>query len=193
MSDKLQRCAVAFSELLNVQYKIILGRKGQSINITLGFDETQFVHLAGLHKLTDNEFLRTASRKKVFDAALNGSISYETVSKSPNFDEIQDRIEYFEFLEKMLDSNNIIFRYNSEQNVFSLIQADYLMQSQYNSSDVYIFIDKLKDSDVHFCRSFFPKGDKDYTIGQAKYTLLYKEKINLKTGESVVQYDRISK
>ena len=193
MSDKLQRCAVAFSELLNVQYKIILGRKGQLINITLGFDETQFVHLAGLHKLTDNEFFRTASRKKVFNAALNGSISYEIVAKSSNFNEIQDRIEYFEFLEEMLDSNNIIFRYNSKRNVFSLIQADYLMQSQYNCSDVYIFIDKLKNSDVHFCRSFFPKGDKDYTAGQAKYTLLYKEKINLKTGKSIVQYNRLSK
>lgn len=193
MFDKLQRCAIAFSELLNVQYNIILGRKGQLINITLGFDETHFVHLAGLHKLTDNDFFRTASRKKVFDAALSGNISYETVVKSSNFHEIKDRIEYFEFLEDMLDDNNIIFRYNSKRNVFSLIQADYLMQSQYNLCDVYIFIDKVKNSNTHFCRSFFPKSNKDYTAGQAKYTLLYKEKINLKTGEGIVQYDKISK
>lgn len=45
---------------------------------------------------------------------------------------------------------------------------------------------------IHFRRSFFPKGDKDYTAGQAKYTLLYKKKINKITGESEIQYDKLS-
>lgn len=189
--DKLQRCAVAFQNLINTQYEIIIGRKGLLSKIVLDFSETEFVHLAGLHKLTDNEFFRTASRKKVFEYALNGDISYETLAKSERFDFVKERIEYFEFLENMLDSNDIIFKYNSKKNVFSLIQADYLMQSAYDSRDIYIFIDKLEGSDTHFCRSFFPKDDKDYTVGQAKYTLLYKKKINKLTGDSVVQYDRL--
>ena len=125
--DKLQRCAVSFQNLINTQYEIIIGRKGQLSKIVLDFSETEFVHLAGLHKLTDNEFFRTASRKKVFEYALNGDISYETLAKSERFDFVKERIEYFEFLENMLDSNDIIFKYNSKKNVFSLIQADYLM------------------------------------------------------------------
>ena len=91
----------------------------------------------------------------------------------------------------MLDSNEIIFKYNSKKQVFSLIQADYLLQSAHNSRDIYIFLDRLENSDSHFCRSFFPKGDKDYTAGQAKYTLLYK-KINKITGESEIQYDNLT-
>ena len=42
-----------------------------------------------------------------------------------------------------------------------------------------------------FCRSFFQKGEKDYTKGQAIYTLLKKEKTILSTGKTMVQYDRL--
>ena len=192
MPDKLQRCALAFQNLIDIQYEIIIGRKSQIYKIILNFSETEFVHLAGLHKLVDNEFFRTSSRKKVFDYAVNGKISYDSLAKSENFDFVKERIEYFEFLESMLDSNNIIFKYNAKKNVFSLIQADYLLQSSHDSRDIYIFLDRLENSDSHFCRSFFPKGDKDYTVGQAKYTLLYKKKINKITGKSEVQNDKLS-
>ncbi len=67
------------------------------------------------------------------------------------------------------------------------------MQSEYDSREIYIFLDRLENEETHFCRSFFPKGDKDFTIGQAKYTLLYKEKINKRTGEKIIQYDRLSR
>lgn len=192
MSDKLQRCALAFQKLIDTQYEIIIGRKGQMSKIILNFSETEFVHLAGLHKLTDNDFFRTASRKKVFYYALNGKISYDTLTKSENFDFVKERIEYFEFLENMLDRNDIIFKYNSKKNVFSLIQANYLLQSGHTGRDIYIFLDRLDNTDLHFCRSFFPKGDKDFTVGQTKMTLLYKEKINKITGKSEIQYNRLS-
>ena len=39
---------------------------------------------------------------------------------------------------------------------------------------------------------FFPKTEKDYTEGQPRYTLLKKEKKNLKTGETEIQFDRLS-
>ena len=192
MTDKLQRCALAFRRLIDTRYKIIIGRKGRATEIILDFSETEFVHLAGLHKLKDNDFIRTASRDKVFDYALNGRISYDTLTKSKNFDLIKERIDYFEFLESILDRNDIIFKYNSNKNVFSMIQADYLLQSEHDSRCIYIFLDRLENTGSHFCRSFFPKGDKDYTVGQTKYTLLYKEKINKITGESEVQYDKLS-
>ena len=57
----------------------------------------------------------------------------------------------------------------------------------------YQYVIKLgRKGQIHFRRSFFPKGDKDYTAGQAKYTLLYKKKINKITGESEIQYDKLS-
>lgn len=39
---------------------------------------------------------------------------------------------------------------------------------------------------------FFPKTAKDYAQGQPRYTLLKKEKHNMITGETVIQYDRLT-
>ena len=191
MTNKLQKCALAFKKLIDFQYEIVIGRKGQTYKIFLNFSETEFVHLAGLHKLTDNDFFRTTSRKKVFEYAVNGNIVYNTLAKSENFCLIEERIKYLEYLENILDRNDIVFKYNSKKNVFSVIQADYLLQSTHSGKEIYIFLDKLDNSDFHFCRSFFPKEDRDYTAGQTKYTLLYKKKINKVTGESEIQYNKL--
>ena len=52
--DLLQTCAVGFHQLLTYQYHIVAGRKGRTIDFTISFDPSDFHHLAGLHKLTDN-------------------------------------------------------------------------------------------------------------------------------------------
>lgn len=58
--------------------------------------------------------------------------------------------------------------------------------------DIYIFLDQHSGTEDFFCRSFFPKEDKDYTKGQAVCTLLKKEKITLSTGQVIIQYDRLT-
>ena len=45
--------------------------------------------------------------------------------------------------------------------------------------------------ETYVCRTLFSKTGKDYTVGQPKYTLLQKEKCNLITGETIIQYDRL--
>lgn len=55
-------------------------------------------------------------------------------------------------------------------------------------SDAYLFIDKRSGSDDRYCKSIFPKNDCDYTRGQTKWTLLYKEKECISTGESEILY-----
>ena len=59
-------------------------------------------------------------------------------------------------------------------------------------NDIYIFIKEKETVGRFFCRSFFPKEKKDYTIGQPQYTLLFKEKITVSTGEKIIQYDRLT-
>ena len=95
-------------------------------------------------------------------------------------------------MENILDDNRLIFRYNNKANSFSLIHAEYLLSTDYNQDIVYIFLDKIGNGDQFFCRSFFPKTGKDYTEGQARYALLYKEKVRISTGERIVQLDKLS-
>lgn len=90
----------------------------------------------------------------------------------------------------VLDSNDIIFRYNAKARAFSLIQADYLLQNDFEGNPVYLFLAKRNNDDTQVCRTFFPKSGTDYAEGQPRYTLLRKEKRNLENGDIIVQYDR---
>lgn len=190
--DKLFESASAFNRLLDFEYRFIIGRKGKTSELKIGFCEKEFHHIIGLQYLTDIPNVKR-NRTHIFDEILKGNITYEKICKSVFINKIDERILMSLYLEQLFDSNELIFKYNEKSNSFSLIQAEYLLQSSLNGQEIYIFIDKrTEDNNQYFCRSFFPKSNKDYSKNQTKYTLLYKEKINIKTGESIVQYDRIS-
>ncbi len=189
--DKLKQCAIAFERLLPVQYNLIIGRKGQSVSIRICFAPLDFHHLMGLGKCKDLRIARQ-NRNTVFSDVLSDAITYETIAKSNYILEIENRFIPLAQIEQLLDSNELIFRYHQKQNQFSLISAAYLLSTPLDDTEIYIFIDQREDGN-YFCKSFFPKGARDYTVGQTKYTLLYKEKVNLMTGDVVVQYDRLKK
>lgn len=189
--DKLQECAKAFEKLLDKKYHIVIGRKGKSADIDLAFEAVDFHHLIGLHKLKDLRLSR-GNREKVFKDILSGHILFPDLEQSLYFNQIEKRIEIFSDLEKILDDNRLVFKYNEKAHSFSLIQAEYLLSTLYKTNEIYIFLDRRKAEEQFFCRSFFPKESKDYTIGQAVYTLLFKEKITLSTGVRAVQYNRLS-
>lgn len=105
---------------------------------------------------------------------------------------MESRLKHLAGLEAFIDSNEIIFRYNAKANVFSAISADYLLQNDFEGNPVYLFLAQRTGTDIQVCRTFFPKTEKDYTEGQPRYTLLKKEKKNLKTWETEIQFDRLS-
>lgn len=189
--DKLCNCVTAFKKLLDIQYRIIVGRKGKATELCIGFSKLDFHHLMGLGKLKD---LRIATRNRgiVFDEILSGKTTYETISKSRYLHLIENRFQPLAQIETLFDNNRLVFRYNMKLNRFSLIEADYLLSTPYAENDVYIFLARQDDTEHYFCRSFFPREQKDYTAGQAVYTMLYKEKIRLSTGEVQIQYDRLT-
>ena len=49
--ENLQSIAKAFAKLLDIEYRMIIGRKGKTTEITLRFDASHFHHLAGFHIL----------------------------------------------------------------------------------------------------------------------------------------------
>ncbi len=188
--DELQSKAVAFSKLLNIQYRIILGRKCKAYEMTINFEPFDFPHLIGLHKLTDiiNGHI---SNDAMFDSCINGKLTYDRISSSVNFDKLGNRFEYFDRIEEMLDRNDTVYKCNARTlSCFSKIKADYQMKNQCDGLDFYLFLQHRGTSDTYYCKSFFNDNAIDYTYGQTKMTLLYKEKINTASGEITVQYDR---
>lgn len=184
-------CIESFSSLLDTKYHLMLGRKGTSVSLEISFDKKDCFHLMGLQYLTDRAELRR-DRGKIFDEIKQRKITAEQLESSDLYERIAERIDMLPLLEDLFDSNDVIFKYNQRLNIYSMIQADYLMKNRTTDKNVFIFLSRKKE-DKYFCRSFFPETKRDYAKNQASWTLLYKEKVRISTGESVVLYNRLRK
>lgn len=184
-------CISSFISLLSTEYEIILGRKGIAVKLIIIFDKKDCFHLMGLQYLADRPELRR-DRGKIFDEIQKGIIKQEQIESSDFYYKIQDRIHFLPLLEKILDSNDTVFKYNGKTNVYSMIEADYLMKNHMEDRNLFLFLSNKKD-DYYFCRSFFPEEKMDYTKKQASWRLLYKKKKNLSDGTEMVLYDRLKK
>ena len=65
MADILQ-AAKAYKKILDVEYQVILGRKGKNLSLAISFEEHHFFHLAGLQYLKDLSRVLTESREQIF-------------------------------------------------------------------------------------------------------------------------------
>ncbi|MBP3568588.1 MAG: hypothetical protein J6K04_05410 [Lachnospiraceae bacterium] len=182
-------CVNAFLPLLNTEYELILGRKGVAVTLKLTFDKKDCFHLMGLQYLLDRPEL-SRDRGKVFDEIVAGIITVEQVQTSDFYKKIEERVHFLPLLERILDSNDTVFKYNMKTNMYSMIEADYLMKNNLENRNLYLFLSNSK-GDNYYCRSFFPEDKKDYTRNQAAWTLLYKKKIERITQVETVLYDRM--
>ena len=165
--------------------------KNVVVKLIITFDKKDCFHLMGLQYLTDRPELRR-DIGKIFDEIQKGIIKKENIESSDFYHKIQDRVHFLPLLEKMLDSNDTIFKYNKKSNVYSMIEADYLMKNHMEGKNLFLFLSKARD-DSYFCRSFFPEEKMDYTKNQASWTLLYKKKRNLIDESEHILYDRLKK
>ncbi|MBQ8679221.1 MAG: hypothetical protein IJ530_05590 [Treponema sp.] len=192
MADILQ-AAKAYKKLLDVEYQIVLGKKEKNLSLAINFEEYHFFHLAGLQYLKDLSRVLTESREQIFRRILKGTLQKQLFESSEFYPEIKDRIEYLIYLESLMDSNETIFKYNPALETFSAIQADFLLKNQVQARNIFIFLSGDKSNGKYFCRSFFPQTDKDYSLGQTNWTLLYKKKIHKSAQTETVLYDRMKR
>ena len=192
MADILQ-AAKSFKNLLDVEYQILLGKKNKQLNLSIDFERLLFYHLAGLHYLKDLADTLKGEREIVFEKILDGKIAQADLESSIHYPEIKDRIEYLVYLESLMDSNETIFKYNPALEAFSVIQADFLLKNHVQARNIFIFLSGDKSNGKYFCRSFFPQTDKDYSLGQTNWTLLYKKKLRKSAKTETMLYDRMKR
>ena len=114
--DLLLQCAQEFQKLLPYEYRFTIGRKGKLVSFSITFEETDFHHLAGLHKLRDNARFTTGARNQIFKSILAGRLTLANAQSSVFYHDIESRFEPLAHLESFLDSNELIFRYNESLN-----------------------------------------------------------------------------
>ncbi len=187
----IKDCVNAFLPLLNTEYEIVLGRKGVAVTIRIAFDKKDCFHLMGLQYLDDRPELKR-DRGKIFDGIMLENITTKQIESSDFYKKIEERVNFLPLLEKLLDDNNTVFKYNRKANMYSMIDANYLMKNNMYERNLYLFLSQGKDS-KYFCRSFFPEDKRDYTRNQASWTVLYKKKCDMNTGKEIVLYDKLIK
>ncbi|MCM1049253.1 MAG: PBECR4 domain-containing protein [Clostridiales bacterium] len=185
-------CVEAFGKLLDKEYQLVLGRKNTVVNLQINFEKKECFHLMGLQYLTDRPEL-VHDRGKIFDAIMERRITAEHLQSSDLYYKIEDRVDMLPLLEDMIDNNDTIFKYNRKLNTYSVIKADYIMKNKMEERNLFLFLAESKKDGKYFCRSFFPQDKMDYTKNQASWTLLYKKKITLSTGEERILYDRLQR
>lgn len=188
----IKEAALSFRKLLDVEYKIVLGKKGRLTEFSIDFEKGDFFHLVGLQYLKDIPQLKK-NREQVFDDIISEKIKETDLIKSSFFPAIQERLIGFSDFESILDSNEIVFRYSKDKSGFSKIDSEYLLITLYNQKKSHIFLSSYPRRKNKFCKSFFFNDKNDYAKNQIKMTLLYKEKLYKSVGLSDVQFDKLTK
>lgn len=77
----IYNCVDAFSNLLDVEYHLVLGKKGIATELQIAFDKRDCFHLMGLQYLKDRPNLNK-DREKIFDSIMERKIKAELIESS---------------------------------------------------------------------------------------------------------------
>ncbi len=191
-NDLLSEAANAYHKLLDIEYRIVLGRKNNTVEIRIKFLVDQFYHLAGLHKLRKSYPFKTKAHGKVFKDIVKGSISNELIQNDEAYFEVALRLSAIIKLEEILDSHDTrYYQYDIKKvRIPSHLNADFLLEGNINGNK-YVFTFLAQEKEFCACKSIFYKDAYDYAFGQTKYTLLSLEKTNCASSESTMIYSRL--
>jgi len=181
---------------MKYKYKFTISYKKVAYDFELTFNDKDFRHMAGLHYLNDIDIPKSPQTlfKKIEDEKIND----EYLSTSVNYTEIQEsyanvksRIYGLKFLEQFLDNKNLICKYVKYMNLYSSIDANYLIKSVVNHTTAYMFLKKRNRENSYCVCSFFIEPENEYK-GISVYWL-YKSKIKLDDYTEEILYNRLSK
>lgn len=185
--------AVKFQELMEFEYNIVLGYRGKSVEVPIRFDENDFHHLCGLHKLTDLQYISSAKNKPaLFKEILDKKITDSVLKQSSYYlsDEVYDRInrvnELPTLLNSLSDKTTSLYKFNKNANSGSNIPGNYLIRGQTNDQKTvyFVLLNDSVDPNKYFGISIFSrdlsdKKQRDFADGHTPNTLLYVSKTPL--------------
>ncbi|MDR1018832.1 MAG: hypothetical protein LBM02_09045 [Lachnospiraceae bacterium] len=194
----LIKAAKEWNTLLNKQLIITYGYKRQLNKIILKFNESDFYHLAGFHKLTDTRFPKYLKPNKLLHNILENTITLDYISKSIHFNEILPRLNVLSNINEIIKNDFSLFYFRPQMlySFSSNIKAEYIITSNIRPYS-YVFLihtnDKVQKDDLTFvCISVFEKETNDFTENQRQRIILKKELINTKNNSSIILFDKLN-
>lgn len=148
--DKLKGAAQFYNDnLINRKFRLKAGKNKQEIEFDIVFAASNFKHLIGLNKLTDLPIISESSSAVNFRQILNNELTYDYISQSKYFSEVEQRIEHFADLYKALNGKDLMLK--SQHGSFNTIIADFMLTN--------------KDDNYGYAHLFMRNDDrKGYTV-----------------------------
>jgi len=143
-------------------------------SITVPFLEENFLHLLGIHKLTDIQIvqfwldrrIRTVKLRDVIRAITNESLTDSMVRSSVHFSSIADRYANFSYDSlTTLSYTDAIINFNSSL-AHSQIKSDYLLFEQKGTGYNHLGIAVDPVSGLRYVETFFNEATDQYIKGQ---------------------------
>ena len=91
-------------------------------------------------------------------------------------------------LRDYIESDNVVFKYIKNRNMYSSIRADFMLKSTVNQKTAFLFFRQRNNEDTYCICSFFVNPKNEYFGARAYW--IYKSRIYLETGEETVLYNR---
>ena len=190
MMDKLLKAAIEYEKLLNRDFIYTLEN---GLSITLNFQPQYFHHLIGLQKLKDIDVVtkNTTDQTRpilrpqtIYRNIRNGIISYDDISKSDFFLNMEDRLEYFSQINNLVEFEKIIIDFDVNLLNFhsNLTKANYVLHKKSNTNmHLNLFLGLThKPTFENYPLTFIPSLTDLYTYGQQALRILEIKTITLK-------------
>lgn len=165
MSDILQKAAKAYQQVCNHKYRYTLSN-GKQVYIV--FKPQNFVHLAGLRKLSDlYEFHKHNTATNIYKNILRGKITCYDLQRSIHFNiDAKERIENLCRLDHLLRTKQVVWNFDrAKTQVRTKLKSNVLFFRD-DGFDFYLMLGVVDEGQTYYPETFFLRYDAAYIQGQ---------------------------
>lgn len=165
MSNIIQKAALSYAEVCKYRYLFTFSNGKQALVI---FKPQNFVHLAGLRKLSDLvEFQSSHSAIQIYKQILRGNIDQYTLQRSVHYDrDAHERIENLSRLSDLLLTDRAVFDFDAgKSRVVSRLKSRIIFFRD-DGLNFYLMLGVAEDGTSYYPETFFLRFDTAYIQGQ---------------------------
>lgn len=175
MPDILQTAAQTYQQICKHKYRYTLSNGEQ---ICVVFKPQNFVHLAGLRKLSDlYEFQKQNAASNIFKNILRGEITEYDLQRSVHFDiNAKERVENLCRLDHLLQTKQVVWNFDRSKATVRTSLRSKVIFFRDDNFNFYLMLGVVDDGDTYYPETFFLRFDSAYIHGQQIVTV---EKLDL--------------
>ena len=165
MTDLLQKAAKTYREICKKQYRYTLNN-GQCVHIV--FRPQNFVHLAGLRKLSDlYEFQPPFSAVNIYRSILRGDITMFDLQRSIHFDsDAKERVENLCRLEEVLQTKKIVWGFDHTKTYVRTKLKSTVILFKDDGFNFFLMLGVAEEGATYYPETFFLRYDAAYIKNQ---------------------------